>query len=225
MQREDFWHRHLQDKTVPWCQDTNTLGRRRVALSLHCRPYRFRDNMVGIRSGKSSIQSVCQYFQRVLGVELQVEGEGKTWTNLEGCMSVHNSQIDLRLKTKMTWDVPEHRRLLRFPDCCSPNARAVLQSLAPALCQKALFYASTVQGVASNLCNIVHELSYKGYPTSWWVPQLYRVLHMAPGRLQDLGVDDAVMEGMPAIRASLSGLLKGPCAHSMGRDTQVFGYS
>ena len=126
MQREDFWHRHLQDKTVPWCQDTNTLGRRRVALSLHCRPYRFRDNMVGIRSGKSSIQSVCQYFQRVLGVELQVEGEGKTWTNLE-CMSVHNSQIDLRLKTKMTWDVPEHRRLLRFPDCCSPNARAVLQ--------------------------------------------------------------------------------------------------
>ena len=225
MQREDFWHRHLQDKTVPWCQDTNTLGRRRVALSLHCRPYRFRDNMVGVRSGKSSIQSVCQYFQRVLGVELQVEGEGKTWTNLEGCMSVHNSQIDLRLKTKMTWDVPEHRRLLRFPDCCSPNARAVLQSLAPALCQKALFYASTVQGVTSNLYNIVQELSYKGYPTSWWVPQLYRVLHMAPGRLQDLGVDDAVIEGMPAIRASLSGLLKGPCAHSMGRDTQVFGYS
>ena len=77
-------------------------SRRRVTLSLNVCPYRFRDNMVGIRSGTSSIESIMLYFQRVLGVKLQVEGEGREWTNLEASVRIQEGQIVLFMKKKMS---------------------------------------------------------------------------------------------------------------------------
>ena len=73
-----------------------------------------------------------------------MEGEGREWTNLEACMRLYENKIHLFMKQKMHWDVPEYKRLLRFSDVSSPNAKTMLRSLAPALCQKALFYASDV---------------------------------------------------------------------------------
>ena len=172
--------------------------------------------MVGVRSGKSSIESVRKYFQHVLGVELQVEGEGQEWTNLEACMRLYDSQIHLFMKQKMAWDIPEHKRLLRFPDVSSPNARIVVRSLTPALCQKALFYASDVQGVLYNLQHIIYELQCKRYPTSWWLPHLHRMLHMPSGRLRDLGIDSTIVDGVHTILSALSDPSWGPSIHSMG---------
>ena len=128
--------------------------------------------MVGIRSGRSSIESLRLYFQRVLDVELEVEGEGREWTNLEACMRLFDTQRHFYMKQKMQWDAAEYKHLLCFLGVCSPNARTVLRSLAPALCQKALFYASYVPGAAENLDRVMYEFSYKGYPTAWWLPQL-----------------------------------------------------
>ena len=112
---------------MPWEQGQTARGDRRcVTLSPHARPYRLCDNMVGVRLGKSSIESVRLYFWLVLGAELQVEGEGKEWTNLEACMCVQVRRIQVYMKKKMTWDTPAHKQLLRFPDAQSPNARTLL---------------------------------------------------------------------------------------------------
>ena len=142
-----------------------------MALSLHARPYRFRDNMVGVWSKKSTIESVRLYFKTVLGVELQVEGQGFERTNLEACMRVQAGRIHFCMKKKMTWDTPAHKRLLRFQKVQSPNARKVLQSLVPALCQKGLFYTSHIEEAMENFRYIIYELGMKGYPPNWWVPQ------------------------------------------------------
>ena len=217
MQREDHWHQQQAETRVPWDQGCTGHGhRRRVPLSLHARPYRFRDNMVGVRSGKSTIESVRLYFQKVLGVELQVEGEGFEWTNLEACMRVQAGKIHLYMKKKMTWDTPAHKRLLRFPDSQSPNARTVLQSLVPALCQKGLFYASHIEGAMENLRYIIYELDMKGYPSNWWVPQMHRVLHMHPQRLLDMGIDRSIVDSTHILIAELSGTLGCPRKHAMG---------
>ena len=170
MRRKHFWHHQQAGTGLPWDLNQTVAGRQRVTLSLHRRPYRFRNNMVGIRSGRSSIESVRLYFERVLDVELQVEGEGREWTDLEACMRLFDKQMHLYMKQKMQWDVPEYKRLLCFLDVCSPNARTVLRSLATALCQKALFYASDVPGAAENLHHVMYEFSYKGYPTARWLP-------------------------------------------------------
>ena len=159
MQREHFWHQQQAGTGVPLNLNRTVAGRQRVTLSLHYRPYTFRDNMVGSHSGRSSNESVRLYFQRVLGVELQVEGEGRAWTNLEACMCLFDNQIHLYMKQKMQWDVPEYKRLLRFPDVSSPNVRSVLRSPAPALSRKALFYASDVLGAIENFHHIMYEFS------------------------------------------------------------------
>ena len=212
MQHEHFWHQQQAGRGVPWDPDCDFSRRHRVTLSLHSRSYRFKDNMAGVRSGKSSVESVRKYFQRVLGVELQVEGEGREWTNLQACMRLYDGRIHLFVKQKMAWDVPEHKRLLRFFDVSSPNASIVLRSLAPALCQKALFYAFDVQGVL----HIIYELQCKQYPTSWWLPHLHRVLHMPPGRLRNLGIDNTIVDSTHTILCALSDPSWGPSIHSMG---------
>ena len=165
------------------------------------------------------------YFQKVLGVELQVEEEGFEWANLEACMRVQARKIHLYMKKKMTWDTPAHKRLLRFPGVQSPNARTVLQSLVPAPCQKGLFYASHIEGAMENLRYIIYEVHMKGYPSNWWVPQMRRVLHMHPQRLLDMGLDRSIVDSTHSLIAELSGTLGCPRKHAIGHAHRGCGHS
>ena len=147
-------------------------------LGLWAHPFRYVDNIVGIRSGHKSLDTVLKYFESVLGITLQIEGEGQQWTSLEAELSIdpQTALIQVAMKQKGSKKDPVHKQLLRFPDCHSPNAKWVLRSLAGALFQKTVIYSSSLDIALNNVNRVCTELSAKGYPLSWWKPYALKAL-------------------------------------------------
>ena len=124
------------------------------------------------------MSKVQAYFQRVLNLELQFEGEGQSSTVLMAHLTLHpsTSQITLTFKKKVNWDDPAERRLVRYPGHHSPNARDVVRGFTPNCARNCLKYAIPPDQTTHNIREFVHEMNFKGYPSSWWAPTLRRVM-------------------------------------------------
>ena len=173
MAREHLWAQH-HDFKVPWSRTRPTPG----PLGITAPPLRYRDNCGGICAGNRPVSRVQTYFQKVLNLELQFEGEGQSWTVLMAHLTLHpsTSQITLTFKKKVNWDDPAERRLVRYPDYHSPNARDVVRGFTPNCARNCLKYAIPPDQTTHNIREFVHEMNFKGYPSSWWAPTLRRVM-------------------------------------------------
>ena len=107
------------------------------------RPFRFRDNLVGVARGRLKLPKVQALFEHIYGLKLQVEGQGLTLQTLESRLTIdqHTGTITVALKDKVSYHHnPEPtRRYVRYPDVYSPNARSILRSLVPALALKCTY--------------------------------------------------------------------------------------
>jgi hypothetical protein len=156
-------------------------------LGVGIRPYRFRDNVVGMRVGTGGLARIGRWATKVLGLELQVEGMGKEWVSLEATLKVEGTRVRLGMKKKQNWSDPPEKRLIRYPDLLSPTCQTTLRSLTPGLARKALLYADSPVTVLDNINYIIREFCFKGYPHQWWKPLLYRTLKtLAPTIIREL---------------------------------------
>ena len=173
MTREHMWAKSKNFR-VPWSK-TNTDTR---PLGINAPPFRYRDNCGGLCAGNRSVTRIQQYFTRVLNLELLFEGAGQTWTVLMAHLSLHpsTSQISLSFKKKVNWQDPAEKRLVRYPDRHSPNARTVVQGFTPNNARNCVKYAIPPPLVSQNLAELIHEMCFKGYPSSWWAPTIRKVL-------------------------------------------------
>ena len=137
---------------------------------LLAQPFRFRDNIVGVRQCKVSVEALQKRFEKILGLQLQIEGEGQVWTSLEAKLMLRpeGQGLDIGLKDR-TGDCDPMRAVRRYPDVLSPNARPVLRSLVPGLIYKSLQYAFDANQARQNLRAVGRDLAVKGYPQSWWL--------------------------------------------------------
>ena len=145
------------------------------------RPFRYRDNIVGVRAGNKSLEGIKKYCEKLLGLQLQVGGEGREWVSFEAVLFFlpNSGEIRMRMKEKVkhnNLEIPPHRAVVRFPDAHSPNAPSVLNSLVPALVYKCINYSFSEAEAALNLEAMGLELRKKGYPDNWWFGKAKRVL-------------------------------------------------
>jgi hypothetical protein len=146
------------------------------AMSLPLDPYRFRDNIVGLLNGRVKLARVRKWFEWIYGVELQIEGEGQVLPSLEAELSLVGGRVGLRLKRKVDINDLSERRIVRFPDATSVNAKEALRSIVVGLGLKCVWYSMSPDDVAYNITSTINELSCKGYPNSWWKPTLFEAL-------------------------------------------------
>ena len=170
-------NRFLNDpnKHTPWFPTPKAY----VHMGLTISPFRYVDNIMGVWHGPTSLATVQKFFQKLLGVQLKVEGEGHTWTSLNATLtfSQHTGLISVAMKNCLLTTEPVHKRVVRYPDVHSPNAPKVLESLTPLLVLDSCFYATSVPEANANLSQVLREFHRKGYPTHWWKKHALRVLN------------------------------------------------
>ena len=71
--------------------ENKRLPPRKEVRGLCTRP--FRDNLVGVRKGKASLLKISQYLERILNLELLIEGEGKDRVSLEADLFVDPATV------------------------------------------------------------------------------------------------------------------------------------
>ena len=110
-----------------WLQARGGSGAWAKIPGLLVQPFRFRDNIVGVRHCKTSLDTLQRHFERLLGLQLQIEGEGTRWTSLEAKLVLEPEGRGLTIGPKdraQEWD--PMRGVRRYPDAHSPNARPAL---------------------------------------------------------------------------------------------------
>ena len=143
-------------------------------LVLH--PYRFRDNIVGVIKGKIGLQRVQRWFEFLYCLDLQIEGEGLVLPSLEASISLHDGKVGLRLKVKVDLNDVSEKRIVRFPDPHSVNAKEVVKGIVIGLGLKCTWYALSREDIIANISSTTRELREKGYPRSWWRDPLFKAL-------------------------------------------------
>ena len=141
--------------------------------SLILNPYRFRDNIVGVLRGKIGLARVQRWFEHIYGLDLQVEGEGVVLPSLEATLSLHEGKVGLRLKTKVNLLDNSERRIVRFPDRHSVNAKEAVKSIVIGLGIKCVWYSMSEEDIRANITSTIRELEVKNYPKSWWRGHLF----------------------------------------------------
>ena len=138
-------------------------------------PYRYMDNIVGAICGNVGLMRLQRMFERLYGLQLQQESEGLVILSLEAVLYVQpdTAEVSMRLKTKVDWSVPPHKRFSRFPDPEAVQAKRSSKSIAVTLGLKSAGYSTCWSDVQHNALVCMHEVHMKRYPTSWWKPGLY----------------------------------------------------
>ena len=156
----------------PWTAQKSLINQHFPVHMVPTRPFRFRDNLVGQGFALQHLSAVQSFFEKLYTLKLQEEGVGTHLPTLEAVLHTHplSGHIDISLKNKLQdqQTLSPGQQLIRYPDAHSPNARATLQSLIPALAKKCVQYSSTGDLFADNATTVHRELTAKGYPRSWW---------------------------------------------------------
>ena len=157
-------------KEFKWLQQQGGSGAWAHIPGLLAQLFRFCDNIVSVCHCKMSLVTLRKRFEKILGLSLQVEGEGTVWNFFEAKLMLkpRGEGLGIGLKDHRTeWD--PLRAVRRYPDAHSPNTRSVLRSLVPGLMYKCMLYAFDAEQAQANLRALGRDLAVKGYPQSWWV--------------------------------------------------------
>ena len=108
--------------------------------------------------------------------------------SLEATISLHEGRVGLRpktkvdlrvglrLKTKVDLQDKSEKRIVRFPDHHSVNAKDVVKSIVVGLGLKCVWYSMTREDIGYNVESTIRELEFKGYPKSWWRNPLFKAV-------------------------------------------------
>ena len=115
-------------------------------------------------------------FEILYNLDLQLESEGLILPSLSAVLSVDPVffQVNLRMKPRVIWDSPVHKRVLRYPDLHSIGCRMSVRSIATQQGINIAWYAHSPADIRANTAMVIKELLHKRYPLSWWKPFLFR---------------------------------------------------
>ena len=122
---------------------------------------------MGVLRGNVGLARVQRWFEHIYGLDLQVEWEGVVLPSLEATLSLHEGKVGLRLKTKVNLLDNSERRIVRFPDRHSVNAKEAVKSIVigstEAMCVKLKLRISVLarQKGAKSAFRVPHT------PTGW----------------------------------------------------------
>ena len=102
---------------------------------------------MGVLRGKVGLARVQRWFEHIYGLDLQVEGEGVVLPSLEATLSLHEGKVGLRLKTKVNLLDNSERRIVRFPDRHSVNAKEAVKSIVIGLGIKCVWYSMSEEDI------------------------------------------------------------------------------
>ena len=74
--------------SLPWEDIVKAMALYFHAHTIPTRPYRFRDNIVGVVHGAATLTAIVRCFEHLYDLTLQVEGEGGTLPSLESELSI-----------------------------------------------------------------------------------------------------------------------------------------
>ena len=77
------------------------------------------------------------------------------------------------LKTKVNLLDNLQKRIVRFPDRHSVNAKEAVKSIVIGLGIKCVWYSMSEEDIRANITSTIRELEVKNYPKSWWRGHLF----------------------------------------------------
>ena len=139
-------------------------------------PFRYVDNLVGIKRRDTPLEDIQSNFEHIYGLRLQPESEGFSLVTLEAELYItcqHDvPHVRMRYADKRGTNVPIEKVKRRFPEQYKPNAKRVIHSVIPSMARNCMYYRETYDDVLFNTSHVVASMQAKGYPHSWWVPAL-----------------------------------------------------
>ena len=156
----------------PWPTQAQTMQRFFHSKQVPMRPFRFRDNLVGISCNQPHLPNLQKFYEHLYGLELQEEGIGSDLQTLESHLYIdkHTGDVTMGMKDKCQIFSAQHpiMRQIRYPDWFAVNAKMTLRSLASALARKYVYYSTHITYTMHNIHRAEREFRYKGYPRAWW---------------------------------------------------------
>ena len=144
-------------------------------------PYRYVDNLVGVKREATPVASIQQNFEHIFGIGLQEEAEGPTLPSLLSDLTIHNTNppyIDITMAEKHSPNTPLEQVVLRYPDASAPKARRTVATMIPSFAKQAIIFRDNDRHVLQNIRNICSKMERKRYPHCWWKPQLWHRLDL-----------------------------------------------
>ena len=142
-------------------------------------PWRFGENLLGVKFVHQSIDSIMQRVEYMYALDSQIEGGGMESDMLQGHVYIvqpatakHLAHLALNLGEKPVKYSATHRPLVCYLDANASKAKRTLQSLVPAPANNASFYWLFHKDVRDNVHTICRDLSLWQCRTSWWKPLL-----------------------------------------------------
>ena len=102
-------------------------------------PFRYVDNIVGVKRKHTPLQAIQEKFGHLYGLRLQPEAEGDCLISLEAELQIsrhptqNHSYVRVRYANKCGADLPIEKGKRRFPETYKPGARRVVQSVIPSM--------------------------------------------------------------------------------------------
>ena len=160
-------------------QRADHAGQHPGLLPVH--PFRYFDNLVGIKYQSTPLQDILLNFQHIYGLSLQEEAQGPKIKTLLSQLQIERTDTDtphvqMRMARQHTADLPIEQVKYRFPDVQSQRARQTVHGLIPSMAIDAMYYRECVSDVQYNVGLICADMNRKGYPASWWQPLLWHRL-------------------------------------------------
>ena len=117
-----------QNKGYPaWIPPANDpQGHHPCDLLVH--PFRFRDNLIGLKYSSTSLSTIQQVFEHIHNIPLQIENEGLTLTSLESDIYLSKDEeatnfVGARMANKFATPATSGNFKYRYPEPQVPNAR------------------------------------------------------------------------------------------------------
>ena len=122
--------------------------RRQHPGSLLVHPFRYVDNLVGIKHQPTPIHTVLQNFQRIYGLQLREEVAGPELkaplSQLQITMNPDGSpHVQMRMARQYDPNLPIEQQKYRFPEPFTPRAKQTVHSIIPAMAIGTMYYRET----------------------------------------------------------------------------------
>ena len=145
---------------------THTMWSRLPPHALPISSYRYMDNLVGALCGEIGLKRIQRVFEKIYDLEFQQEAEGLILPSLEALLSVDptTGEISIRLKQKVDWSLPPHKRYSSFPDKLAVQAKQSTRSICVSQGLKSASYSASWEYIAHNSRACISEFLSKEYP-------------------------------------------------------------
>ena len=136
-------------------------------------PFRYVDNLVGVKYRSTFLDDILLNCQHICGLKLQKEAEGPSLKTLLSQLQVLQTNdepphIQMRMAQQYAPELPIEQMKYIFPDVLSQRARKTVHGLIPSMAVDAMYYRECESDIKYNVRLICADMTRKGYPANWW---------------------------------------------------------